>query len=279
MAYVFLYVCKITKFLINYKNILCFFVYFVCFSYLRTMKDIVMEHPLLGRIEVTCNARARKFIFRAEEHGLRVTSPTRATQKELYQSIEKILPRLLELKERFKQKHVDSFIDENFCISATHFSMKIVQGNVRRPAARFVSGELTITCPVGTDFHQPELQTWFVKVAEESLRHQAKRILPERLKYLAEKYGFTYNEVHIHKTHGRWGSCNVKKNINLSLYLLLLPDYLQDYVMLHELCHTIEMNHGPRFWKKMDEVTDNRAMELRQETRNYDTSIFSCSKS
>ena len=91
---------------------------------------------------------------------------------------------------------------------------------------------------------------------------------------LADRFGFKFKDVKIHKTHGRWGSCSSKGNINLSLYLLLLPRHLQDYVMLHELCHTVEMNHGPRFWKKMDEVTDNSSLALREEMKKYDTSIF-----
>ena len=108
-----------------------------------------------------------------------------------------------------------------------------------------------------------------IDIDETMLRRKAQSILPERLKKLADLHSFSYSSVKIRKSRCRWGSCSVKKNINLSFYLMLLPDHLIEYVMLHELCHTVQMNHSPVFWALLNKYTQNRAIELRNELRNY----------
>ena len=90
---------------------------------------------------------------------------------------------------------------------------------------------------------------------------------------LAVKYGFSYNAVSLRNSRTRWGSCSNRKNISLSIYLQLLPTHLSDYVLLHELCHTVEMNHSATFWALMDKVTDGRARSLRRELRTYATAF------
>lgn len=65
------------------------------------------------------------------------------------------------------------------------------------------------------------------------------------------------------------GSCSSSRDISLSYYLMLLPAHLMDYVILHELAHTREMNHGPEFWRLLDSLTDHRAKALRKELQTY----------
>ena len=101
-----------------------------------------------------------------------------------------------------------------------------------------------------------------VKVASpdevEALRRQAKRELPPRLAEFAERYGFTYNRVTIKHNATNWGSCSGKGNINLNLNIVRLPKVLQDYVLLHELCHLRYQDHGQGFHLLLEHVlTDN----------------------
>ena len=104
------------------------------------------------------------------------------------------------------------------------------------------------------------------EVAE--LRKQAKAFLPGRLAELAAQHGFSYNQVRIKHNVSNWGSCSVKKNINLNLNLMRLPAELQDYVMLHELCHLKYMNHGKEFHALLESVCPNHK-ELRRQLRDY----------
>ena len=104
---------------------------------------------------------------------------------------------------------------------------------------------------------------------EADLRYKANLFLPKELERLAKENGFVYKGVKIRKSKTRWGSCSSKQTINLSFYLMLLPQHLIEYVLLHELCHTVHLNHGSDFWALLDTCTNGRAKELRHEIRNY----------
>jgi predicted metal-dependent hydrolase len=90
-----------------------------------------------------------------------------------------------------------------------------------------------------------------------------------QLQSLATEHGFSYSALKISHSKTRWGSCSTKRVIHLSQHLVLLPAHLIEYVMLHELCHTVEMNHGPKFWALLDQCTAGKAKELRKEIKAY----------
>ena len=105
-----------------------------------------------------------------------------------------------------------------------------------------------------------------VNARVESLRAQAKKELPPRLAELAAQHGFKYNKVFIKNNISNWGSCRSLGNINLNLRLVELPSELQDYVMLHELCHLRYLNHGREFHALLESVCPGHralARELR----------------
>lgn len=85
----------------------------------------------------------------------------------------------------------------------------------------------------------------------------AATILNEKVQYYSKIIGVSYNHVTIRNQKTRWGSCSSKGNINLNWKLILMPDEIQDYVIIHELCHLIEMNHSPRFWRHVHKFCNN----------------------
>ena len=110
-----------------------------------------------------------------------------------------------------------------------------------------------------------------VKVASpteiEALRRQARKELQVRLAELAARYGFTYNKVAIKHNASNWGSCSTKGNINLNLNVVRLPKVLQDYVLLHELCHLRHPDHGHGFHLLLEHLlTDNLMLLLNQQS-------------
>jgi len=80
------------------------------------------------------------------------------------------------------------------------------------------------------------------------LKETAREMVNSRLEKFAEFYGFQYNGVAIRNQKTRWGSCSSKGNLNFNYKILLLPQRHADYIIVHELCHLKEFNHGKRFW-------------------------------
>lgn len=101
----------------------------------------------------------------------------------------------------------------------------------------------------GSGFSAPNVvsQKALRDVLVEVLREEAKILLPQKLSYFSDQYGFHFHKVTIKHNSSNWGSCSRAGNINLNLNLIRLPEPLCDYVLLHELCHLKEPNHGPRF--------------------------------
>jgi predicted metal-dependent hydrolase len=91
------------------------------------------------------------------------------------------------------------------------------------------------------------------KIINQWLKNTAREHFPEMLNELAELHGFHYQGLSVRSQKTRWGSCSSKKNINLNCKLLLMPESVVNYVMIHELCHTIEMNHSDRFWSLVED--------------------------
>ena len=111
--------------------------------------------------------------------------------------------------------------------------------------------------PSSADVKDERIQNYIRKAVAEAWRIEAKSYLPLRVKELADKFGFTYKGISVKNAGTRWGSCSASNNINLNIQLMRLPQQLCDYIILHELAHTVQKNHGKNFWALLDKVTGN----------------------
>lgn len=116
--------------------------------------------------------------------------------------------------------------------------------------------------------HQPE----YTPDQIEQMRREAKKVLPERVALLAERFGFKYGRVAIRASRSKWGSCSGENNISLSLFLMTLPEHLRDYVIIHELCHTVHHNHSASFHALVDRSLGGAEKSLQRELRQYSIS-------
>ena len=86
------------------------------------------------------------------------------------------------------------------------------------------------------------------------LARQARQTIPEHAAHFAPLVGVTYGRITIRNQRTRWGSCSAKGNLNFNCLLMKAPPEVLDYVVVHELCHRLEMNHSPRFWAQVERV-------------------------
>lgn len=83
---------------------------------------------------------------------------------------------------------------------------------------------------------------------------KARKVMPEKCSYYGEIIGVNYGKITIRQQSSRWGSCSSKGNLNFNCLLMLTPDEIIDYVVVHELCHRIYMNHSKAFWNEVGKV-------------------------
>jgi len=89
------------------------------------------------------------------------------------------------------------------------------------------------------------------------LANKALIVIPQRVKHFAQIMGVNYGRITIRNQKTRWGSCSGKGNLNFNCLLMLTPPEVIDYVVVHELCHLIEMNHSKAFWNEVGKIIPN----------------------
>lgn len=232
---------------------------------------MVIENSEFGKIEITQNERSRSIRVRILSDRLRVTIPVYSSVEDAIKFINSERGAIAKKQKsaQKKQEQHPTKLDENTELKTLTFDVKIERTDRKNLHFSLNNGMLLIEFPISAEINDDQAQLHIWNGISYFLRKEAKRLLPSRTKQLADKHGFIFREVKIQLSKSRWGSCSREKNINFSLYLLLLPAHLVDYVILHELCHTREMNHGDRFWNLMDKVTDCKSDDLRKELKKY----------
>ena len=220
----------------------------------------------LGTILLRTSPRAIHYTLKISKGAITATMPPGGDEARMLAFIRENRKKLLIALAKHPARPL--LTDETEMQTAT-FRLHIFRTDRANFYMKLEGGILHIASPTQTDFVDERVQKLLKDFLEQALRHEARRLLPTRLLDLASRHNFTCTGVKIFNSKSHWGSCTPRRSINLSLSLMLLPWHLSDYVLLHELCHTIEMNHSDRFWALMDKVTDGKALELRKELKKY----------
>ena len=231
----------------------------------------------LDGVEVTFfkSSKAKNINISIKPHrGVRVSVPRfvsfKNAERFAYQKIGWMKKHLSKMQ-TLENKATVFNMDTKF--STKQHSLQIEKKAITAYKSTIQSGVIKVIIP--NEFHISSLESQnFIKQAiEKTWRKEAKELLTKRTAELAQTHGFKYAKVSIRNSKTRWGSCSYNNNINLSLHLMMLPDHLIDYVILHELAHTKEKNHGVHFWNLLDKVSGN-AKGLDKEVKQYRIGVY-----
>ncbi len=199
-----------------------------------------------GNIPVRRSARASNIRLRVAPDGkLRASLPLYAPLflvKKLIKSSRE------ELRQLLHEHQKDIIFTDGMQIGKSH-SLIVRETTAAKIAVARHGQQIIVQLPDSLQLGDPIVAKEIRGVVQQALRVEAKSYLPKRLAFLAEKGGFHYSKVRFSHAGGRWGSCSSSGTISLNIALMKLPFELIDYVLVHELSHTVEMNHSEDFWQ------------------------------
>jgi predicted metal-dependent hydrolase len=235
-----------------------------------TTKQINIEQ--VGSVSFLNNERSRRIRLRVKSDGeIVVSMPPSVSLHDAIRFTESKTDWILKQKSKIRTG-LTLFTPES-CFKTRFHQLAITRGNTEKVYNRVGNGVIQIFIPERVSHEQPKIQEFIKNTLIDVMRWEAKIHLPKRLKELADKHGFKYQKVSIKNASTRWGSCSSVNNINLNLHLMRVPEHLIDYVLLHELAHTVVKNHGEKFWLLLENCYPN-ARKADKEMNNYRTQTF-----
>lgn len=153
-----------------------------------------------------------------------------------------------ELRAMLQEHHSDTSFEHGMTIGKSH--TLVVRGtSAASPVAKRHGQQIILSLPSDKTMSSSDVVRSLRDAIIIALRVEAKSYLPKRLAYLAKLYSYSYERVRFSHASGRWGSCSSNGTISLNIALMKLPFELIDYVLIHELSHTVHMNHSEEFWR------------------------------
>lgn len=156
-----------------------------------------------------------------------------------------------ELRAMLAEQHSDSVFEHGMQIGKSHTLLTRTSSN-KKTAVRRSGQQIIVHLPKDKTLSDPLVAREVRDSVIDALRIEAKSYLPKRLAFLAKNHGFSYQKIRFSHASGRWGSCSSSGTISLNIALMKLPFELIDYVLVHELSHTVEMNHSQAFWQLVE---------------------------
>lgn len=231
------------------------------------MKRIVV-HPSLGEIETERCARSRSIRLSIRGDGrIRLSYPWHVSLKRALQFLDTKTEWVAAALERSMATRKSRIIRPPY--STRRHTLQLSPEPVDRITVRIAQDTIAVRYPASLAETDEALQQAIRKGITEAMRREAREILPPMVESISRRIGLPYRSVTIRATRSKWGSCSSRNDLSLSVYLMLLPDHLIEYIIIHELCHTVHRNHSPQFHALTDRLLGGREKELNRELKNY----------
>ena len=199
---------------------------------------VLIKHPRARHVKLKTSIR----------HGLELVVPKRFNQKDIPEILEAnkawIIKHLAKLREQ-TDNYLNAPLPDEIVLAAGDLRWKMTYLETESKKLRVMTRpfqELVL-------FGNTQDKKLVKKILVTWVKQQAKLFLSARLQQLSDTYGLSFTSITIRNQKSRWGSCTSQKAINLNYKLIFLPAELADHIILHELCHTIHMNHSTSFWR------------------------------
>ena len=233
----------------------------------------VIELQGIGEIKVRRSANIKYLRIRmAPGRGIWVSVPFGVSQRQIEKFLTENRDWILQNRKNMEVYEQDTGVGLKIGaeVKTKLHTLKILKTEQQKPVYQIQGDIIILSIPETVQFSRIEkiVQQFLVEI----YLLECRQYLPERVKYYAEKFGFKYARLSFRNNVSNWGSCSFDNNISLNVKLMKLPDEIIDYVILHELCHTVEKNHSAAFWKLVGKVCPNYAT-LRGRLRKYNTRV------
>ncbi len=237
---------------------------------------VVVQHPTVGEVQFVSSDTAKYIRISLKPFGgIRVTVPKRASVRQAMAFVDQKTDWILQAQKRIAVHENNHTVFTPETVFSTHSRrLQLLPWKTEQFRAQLAKDSLKIFYPQDADILSDNAQARIRDYIEQTLRKEAREYLPQRTGELAVQHGFTYHGVTVKNVSSRWGSCSATNHINLNIHLMRLPQHLSDYVILHELAHTIHKNHSARFWNCLDEYTGGKAKRLAAEMRQFHTNRY-----
>lgn len=209
----------------------------------------LLESGVECRYIIRNSRRAKRMSIQVARQGqVEVVKPLRFSMKNAHEAIHYKQQWLSQLLLNISKQGV---VEEkptvlNLRMINQRIDIDYISVNSKTLSGKWLDGEHLLIEGDASDFSQLN------SVLADFLKFLGKEHLTALLEQTSEECGLDYNRVTIRTQKTRWGSCSTKKNINLNAKLLLFPPEIARYVCVHELCHTLEMNHSAHFWAHVE---------------------------